>query len=117
MIRVSGVTWFTNLEHHKRHEELVLYKHYNPNEYPTYDNYDAIEVGKASDIPCDYDGVMGVPITFMNKYNPNQFELIWTTDRGGDGMIEHLKKKHSRFDAPVIMGKGVYKRILIRRRK
>lgn len=78
MIRVSGVVWFTNLEHKKRHEELILYKSYNPVDYPTYDNYDAINVDKTSDIPCDYDGIMGVPVTFMDKYNPDQFEILGT---------------------------------------
>lgn len=76
MIRVSGVTWFTNLEIKKRHEDLILYKHYTPEEYPTYENYNAIDVSKTADIPCDYDGLMGVPITFMDKYNPEQFEII-----------------------------------------
>ncbi|MBP3439971.1 MAG: adenine-specific methyltransferase EcoRI family protein [Tidjanibacter sp.] len=117
MIRVSGVTWFTNLDIAKKHEELILYKHYTPEEYPHYDNYDAINVNKTSDIPCDYDGVMGVPITFLYKYNPEQFELVWTTDRGGDGMIEYLKKEHTRFDAPVVNGQGMYKRILIRKKQ
>lgn len=117
MIRVSGVVWFTNLDIDKRHEDLILYKQYNPEEYPKYDNYDAIEVNKTSDIPFDYNGVMGVPITFLYKYNPAQFEIVWTTDRGGDGMIEHLKLPHIRFDAPVVNGKGVYKRILIRKIK
>ena len=76
MIRVSGVMWFTNLDHSKRHERLVLYKTYTPEAYPHYDNYDAIEVGKTAEIPHDYDGVMGVPITFLDKYNPEQFEII-----------------------------------------
>ena len=76
MIRVSGVHWFTNLRHKKRNEELILYKKYNPKEYPKYDNYDAINVNKVSEIPEDYDGVIGVPITFLDKYNPNQFEII-----------------------------------------
>ncbi len=117
MIRVSGVVWFTNLDIDKRHEDLILYKTYNPEDYPKYDNYDAINVDKTSDIPCDYDGVMGVPITFLYKYNPLQFEIVWTTDRGGDGMIEHLKLPHTRFDAPVVNGNGMYKRILIRKIK
>ena len=69
MIRVSGVTWFTNLEIEKRHEELILYKKYTPEEYPKYDNYDAINVKETVCIPCDYEGTMGVPITFLNKYN------------------------------------------------
>ena len=76
MIRVSGVVWFTNIEHAKRHEDLILYKKYTPEEYPKYDNYDAIEVGLTAEIPRDYDGVMGVPITFLDKYNPEQFEII-----------------------------------------
>lgn len=116
MIRVSGVVWFTNLETDKRHEPLRLGRNYAEADYPRYDNYDAIEVSKTIDIPADYYGVMGVPITFLDKYCPDQFEIIWTTDRGGDGMLEDLKKPHKRFDAPVLNGKGVYKRILIRRR-
>ncbi len=75
-IRVKGVRWFTNLDFPERHEELILYKSYSPDEYPTYDNFDAIEVGKTKDIPMDYEGVMGVPITFMDKYSPDQFEIV-----------------------------------------
>lgn len=75
MIRVSGVTWFTNLDINKRHDDLILYKTYNPEEYPVYDNYDAINVDKTKDIPMDYPGQMGVPITFLNQYNPEQFEI------------------------------------------
>lgn len=75
-IRVKGVRWFTNLEYEERHEDLILYKHYTPEEYPHYYNYDAIDVSKTSDIPADYYGEMGVPITFMDKYNPEQFEII-----------------------------------------
>ena len=78
MIRVSGVTWFTNIEIQKRHEDLILYKTYkgNENEYPKYDNFDAINVDRTKDIPIDYKGLIGVPITFMDKYNPEQFEII-----------------------------------------
>ena len=81
MIRVSGVTWFTNLEIKKRHEDLILYKTYYGNEslYPKYDNYDAINVDITKDIPIDYDGVIGVPITFMDKYSPEQFEILGMT--------------------------------------
>ena len=75
-IRVKGVRWFTNLDHKKRHEELILVRKYNENEYPKYDNYNAINVNKVCDIPCDYNGVMGVPITFLDKYNPEQFQII-----------------------------------------
>ena len=114
---MGNTYWFTNLDHDKRHEELILYKRYTPEEYPRYDNYDAIEVAKVAEIPCDFDGVMGVPITFLDKYNPEQFELIWTSDRGGDGQLEDLKLSHSRYDAPVVQGKGLYKRIFIKRRQ
>ena len=75
-IRVKGVRWFTNLDYRERHEDLILYKSYNPEEYPKYDNYDAININKTSDIPCDYNGAIGVPITFLDKYNPEQFEII-----------------------------------------
>lgn len=73
---VGNSAWFTNLDNSNRHEDLILYKNYNPNDYPHYDNYDAIEVSKAVDIPVDYDGVMGVPITFLGKHNPDQFEIV-----------------------------------------
>ncbi len=76
MIRVSGVVWFTNLDIKKRHESIDLFKPYNPSEYPKYINYNAIEVSRSGDIPADYDGEMGVPITFLNQYNPEQFEII-----------------------------------------
>lgn len=71
--------WFTNLDIQKRHEKLDLYKEYNPEDYPKYDNYDAININKVSDIPMDYDGMMGVPITFLDKYNPEQFEIFGIT--------------------------------------
>ena len=76
MIRVSGVHWFTNIYVDKRNEGIPLFRKYNPNDYPTYVNYDAIAVSKTADLPCVYDGLMGVPITFMDKYNPDQFEII-----------------------------------------
>jgi hypothetical protein len=75
-IRVKGVRWYTNLDIRERHEELISVKRYSPEKYPKYDNYDAIEIGKTSDIPCDYQGIMGVPITFMDKYCPEQFDII-----------------------------------------
>lgn len=76
MIRVSGVVWFTNLDIKKRHEEIVMYKTYSPEEFPKYENYDGINVDKSTDIPMDYSGVIGVPITFLDKYSPDQFEII-----------------------------------------
>ena len=74
--KMGNTLWFTNLDIEKRHEELILYKKYDPNEYPMYLNYDAIEVNKVAEIPCDYFGKMGVPDTFIHSYNPNQFEII-----------------------------------------
>ena len=128
MIRVSGVMWFTNLDIQKRHENLILYRNYTPEEYPTYDNYNAIEVSKVSEIPCDYDGVMGVPITFMDKYNPEQFEILGITDRQNTSGLRI--KKYTVDDSPkyndlnarsVIKTKQGYKqlyaRLLIRRKK
>lgn len=76
---IGNSAWFTNLDVKKRHEELILVKRYSPEEYPHYDNYDAIEVSKIVDIPCDYAGVMGVPITFLGKYSPDQFEILGIT--------------------------------------
>ena len=90
MIRVSGVNWFTNLEIPKRNEELDLVCRYSPEEYPQYDNYDAIEVSKTANIPYDYGGVMGVPITFLDKYNPDQFEIIGCTESEGKGLSNGL---------------------------
>ncbi len=109
-IRVKGVRWFTNLDHKKRHEKLILYRKYTPEDYPTYDNYDAINVDKTQDIPADYDGVMGVPITFLDKYNPDQFEIVGM-DRP---LITELTGKQSRFR---IKGKEIYARVAIRSSK
>ncbi len=81
-LSMGNVNWFTNLDTTKRHDTLTLYKRYNPDEYPRYDNYDAIEVSRYTDIPFDYDGAVGVPITFLDKYNPEQFEILgWTRGR------------------------------------
>ncbi len=108
-IRVKGVRWFTNIDIPKRHEELVLYKKYSPKEYPKYDNYDAIEVNKVVDIPMDYDGVMGVPITFLDKYCPEQFEIL--------GLDDHrLEYPAWRGRGPDLNGKPIYRRIMIRKR-
>lgn len=102
MIRVSGVTWFTNIDHQKRHEPLDLYKKYNEEDYPKYDNYDAIEVSTTSDIPIDYDGCMGVPITFIDKYCPSQFEILNCsayadiTASGCGALLVNGEKKYAR---------------------
>ena len=75
----GNICWYTNLDIPKRHEEIVLFRTYSPTVYPHYDNYDAIEAGKVEDIPCDYDGTIGVPLTFLDKYNPEQFEILGIT--------------------------------------
>lgn len=82
-IRVKGVRWYTNLDLKQRHEKTILVKRYSSELYPTYDNYEAIDVSKVSNIPCDYAGIMGVPITFMDKYNPDQFDIIGCADYTG----------------------------------
>ena len=134
MIRVSGVTWFTNLEIQKRHEDLILYKSYNPEEYRKYENFDAINVDKTSDIPSDYNGYMGVPITFMDKYNPKQFEIIGLgiAGLGLECGVQPYKPEHKKYRKEVqkcgavdgdlyFMIDGVvtvpYSRILIRRKQ
>ena len=106
-IMVKCVRWFTNLDHKKRHEELLLYKKYNTDEYPKYDNYDAIEVGKTKDIPMDYNGIMGVPITFLDKYCPTQFEIV--------GQMMTTKVTEFNFGYPYIDGKKKFARVLIKR--
>ena len=99
MIRVSGVHWFTNLDINKRHEDLILYKKYTPEEYPKYENLDAINVDITKDIPIDYNGMMGVPITFMDKYNPNQFEIIGVgiANLGLEMGIQPYKPEHKKY--------------------
>ncbi|MBQ7733440.1 MAG: adenine-specific methyltransferase EcoRI family protein [Synergistaceae bacterium] len=131
-IRVKGVRWFTNLDHGWRHRDMILTRSYesNPELYPHYDNYDAIEVSKTSDIPADYFGVMGVPITFMDKYNPDQFEIVGMAKRGaGDPALRTRVYTRDEFPnysdlnaGPVLVGKdgklhNTYPRILIRRKK
>lgn len=99
MIRVSGVVWYTNLDVPKRHDEIILYKKYNPEDYPKYENYDAININKVAEIPKDYDGVMGVPITFMNKHNPDQFEIIGLgiSNSGREIGVEPYKPEHKKY--------------------
>jgi hypothetical protein len=124
---LGNACWFTNLDIAKRHEELILYNTYNPAEYPAYDNYDAIEVSRYANIPSDYDGAMGVPLTFLGKYNPEQFEILGITDRGN---VWRLKtKEYTTEDTPnandlnrraaIKAGnsyKPTYARLLIRRK-
>ena len=91
LVNVPSI-WYTNLDHMKRHEELILFRTYSPDAYPRYCNFDAIEVSKTEDIPCDYDGLMGVPITFMDKYNPDQFEIVGVSLVLGDKKPADLPK-------------------------
>ena len=116
-IRVKGVRWFTNLDFPQRHEELTLYKRYNPEEYPRYDNYDAINVDKVADIPYDYDGVMGVPITYLDKHNPDQFEILGITESNGRGFSTGLWDEASKKAHPYVKGEKKYARIFIRTHK
>jgi len=103
--------WFTNLDHAKRHETLGLYKKYNPEEFPKYDNYDAIEVGKTCDIPLDYKGIIGVPITFLDKYCPDQFEIVGMMSGVKDPVFANGNDGRAKF---YVNDKGVYARILIK---
>jgi hypothetical protein len=114
-IRVKGVRWFTNLDYKERHEDLILYKKYNPKEYPNFDHYDAINVDKTKDIPMDYVGAIGVPITFLDKYNPEQFDIIEGLNRYSilDGPTEDTRGKYlAQFN-----GKPCYVRIVIKNKR
>lgn len=99
LIRVSGVMWFTNLDLQKRHEIMILYRKYNIDEYLKYENFDAINIDKTSDIPKDYAGVMGVPLTFMDKYNPEQFEIIGLgiSNSGIEAGVKPYKPEHKKY--------------------
>ena len=115
--KFGNICWYTNLENNRRNTELDLYKKYSADEYPKYANYDAIEVSKVTDIPMDYvEGVMGVPITFLDKYCPTQFEIVGMAEDNGKGQSYDAKwdglNPHC-----VIHGKNMYKRIFIRRKK
>ena len=122
---LGNACWFTNLDISKRHEEMILYKTYNPDEYPTYANYEAIEVGRTKDIPMDYDGDMGVPITFLDKHNPDQFEIIGSSSALAIPMSEIAAKGtySSQGTGRFYLDKGdgtyrrLYDRIVIRKRK
>lgn len=124
LINVPAI-WMTNLDHAKRHEFIPLFKKYSPEEYPTYDNYDAIEVSKVADIPVDYDGIMGVPITFLDKYNPEQFEIVGGSTDGYSAAAMGVRPLGPEFVGNVGRTKlglastkrAVYKRILIKRRQ
>lgn len=85
LVKFRNCIWFTNMDLAKRHEKIILWKNYTPEEFSKYDNYDAINVDKVSEIPCDYDGVIGVHITFLDKYNPERFEILGADEAEGTG--------------------------------
>lgn len=133
-IRVKGVRWYTNLDFNERHEDLILYKNFNKDEYPSYENFDAINVDVTKDIPVDYKGAMGVPITFIDKYNPDQFEIIGLgiSNSGIEVGVQPYKPEHKKYRKEIqkrgavdgdlyMMKNGIvevpYARILIKNKK
>ncbi len=117
-IRVKGVRWYTNMDYKERHEDLILYKKYTAEEYPKYDNYDAINVDVTKDIPMDYAKSIGVPITFVDKYNPDQFNILGLCASAGyDKDIVGIKFNGDKDARPLIDGKIKYARIFIKNKK
>lgn len=114
-VRVKGVRWFTNLDYQSRYSDLVLYKSYSEDEYPKYDNYDAINVDVTKDIPLDYKGYMGVPITFLDKYNPDQFEILGIMNTGEKN--EGIRLPNTPHGRPLVNGKEKYLRVLIKNKR
>lgn len=125
MARVSTSCWYTNLPVKKHNQELILYKQYTPELYPKYDNYNAINVNTYTDIPMDYYGIMGVPVTFLDKYNPNQFEIIWQASGNTRAsapkeilsQIEYIPHKEDRGGCAMLKGERCYTRVFIRRKQ
>lgn len=126
---IGNVYWYTNMEHNKKNEPLVLTKKYGPALYPKYDNYDAIEVSRVENIPYDYDGVMGVPVTFLEKYSSNQFEIIGSfnnsslKEKAEEGYVLSndtptiINGAEKVWNGPVVNKQPLYKRICIKKRK
>lgn len=106
---LGNAMWFTNLDVMYRHKTMALTSVYSPDKYPHFDNYDAINVSRVAEIPCDYDGIMAVPLTILTKYNPEQFEIVGEANHGSDNPYDLFK--------PLINGKEIFKRILIRKKK
>ena len=116
--KVPAISWFTNMEHNMRNQPLILYKKYTPEDYPKYDNYNIINLNKVKDIPINYDGVMGVPITFLGKYNPDQFEIVgsrrWSKNDELLPLYRGDKTLHTD-NKTLINGKETYDRIFIKK--
>lgn len=106
---IGNAMWLTNLDNERKHKELVLTAYYEPNKYPCYDNYNAINVSRVVEIPMDYPGVMGVPLTYLKYHNDEQFEIIGEANHGSDNEFDLFK--------PIINGKQIFKRILIKNKK
>ena len=128
LVKFRNCVWYTNLDHGRRHQPLALmtyadnlkfskHKEIKNNGYQKYDNYDAIDISFTDSIPSDYEGVMGVPISFLDKYSPEQFEIIGATESEGKGFSNGLWDELSKVAQPVVNGERVYKRIFIRRKK
>jgi len=123
-IRVKGVRWWTNLDYKERHEGIDLYKHYTEEEFPQYDNYSAINVNKTADIPADFYGLMGVPITFLDKYSPDQFEIVMLANGNSRTntapetlkQVGYIVDDRDKGGLGIVNGSRVYARILIRRK-
>lgn len=115
---LGNACWFTNLDIKKRHDELITVKEYDPKVHPNYDNYNAVEVSRYKDIPTDYDGVMGVPVTFLEYYNPAQFEIVGSDYEIKQGLLPALVKRtwKGKTDRGYVGGRRLFARILIRRR-
>jgi hypothetical protein len=107
--RMGNICWYTNLDFEKRHEDMPIFRIYSPEDYPKYDNYDAIEVSRTADIPCDYYDIIGVPITFMTKHNPEQFSIVGVLNSGSGNEYDYAKA--------ILNGKQLYTRVLIRRKR
>jgi len=115
---LGNACWFTNLDIEKRHEELITVKEYRPADHPKYDNYNAIEISRYKDIPSDYDGVMGVPVTFLDYYNPDQFEIVGSDYEVKQGLLPDLIKRgwKGKTDRGYVGGRRLFARVLIRKR-
>ncbi len=114
---MGNICWFTNLEHKKRNEELIIFRKYNEEKYPKYDNYNAINVDKVADIPCDYNGAMGVPITFLDKFNPEQFEILDANAIRVNNNVPYKEHGLIKDKDGTIKGKPKYVRVVIKNKK